>query len=268
MVLLLFKFSAKMKRDRVRAHSAEAAFFIIMSFFPVVMLLLALIRFTPLTEVQLLQAMESITPFEVSGTLEPIVDGLYNHSASLVPWTALAALWAGAKGMMGLSDGLNSVYQIAETGNYIVLRIRAVFHTIIMIFALTLCLGILVFGYWILDYLETFFPILTKISGAMLMLPMGIAMVLLCLLFLIMYAFLPTRRQRISRQLPGAVFTAAAWTIFSYVFSIYLENISNMSVIYGSLTTLVVVMLWLYFLMYLLFIGAEINNYISHPEMF
>ena len=42
----------------------------------------------------------------------------------------------------------------------------------------------------------------------------------------------------------------------------------NMSVIYGSLTTLVVVMLWLYFCMYLLFIGAEINNYIAHPEMF
>lgn len=268
MVLLFFKFSAKMKKDRVRAHSAEAAFFIIMSFFPVVMLLLAMIRFLPLTEGQLLAAVESITPFEVRGSLEPLVDVVYNHSSALVPWTALAALWAGAKGMMGLSDGLNSVYQIEETGNYIVLRIRAAFHTIIMILALTLSLVILVFGYWILDYLESFFPILTNFSGAMLMLPMGIAMGLLCLLFLIMYAFLPTRRRKIRKQFPGAVFTAAAWAVFSYVFSIYLEYVSNMSVIYGSLTTLVVVMLWLYFLMYLFFIGAEINHYVVHPEMF
>lgn len=257
-----------MKRDRVRAHSAEAAFFIIMSFFPVVMLLLALIRFMPLTETQLLMTIESITPFEIQGTLGAIVDTVYNHSSSLVPWTALAALWAGAKGMMGLSDGLNSVYQIEETDNYIVRRIRAAFHTIIMILALTLSLVILVFGYWILDYLESFFPILAKFSGAMLMIPTGIAMVLLCLLFLIMYALLPIRRQRIRKQFPGAIFTAAAWTVFSYVFAIYLEYISNMSVIYGSLTTLVVVMLWLYFLMYLFFIGAEVNHYIGHPEMF
>ena len=41
-----------------------------------------------------------------------------------------------------------------------------------------------------------------------------------------------------------------------------------MSVLYGSLTTLVVVMLWVYFCMYLLFIGAEINQYLSAPELF
>ena len=67
---------------------------------------------------------------------------------------------------------------------------------------------------------------------------------------------------------PGAVFTSVAWAVFSYVFSIYLEYASNMSVLYGSLTTLVVVMLWLYFCMYLLFIGAEINQYLSAPELF
>ena len=118
-------FTAKMKRDRVRAHASEAAFFIIMSFFPVIMLLLGIIQFTPLKPEQLLLTLENVTPFEVSGILNQVVTAVYDHSGSLVPWTVLIALWSGGKSMMGLADGLNSIYQIEETKNYIVTRIRA-----------------------------------------------------------------------------------------------------------------------------------------------
>lgn len=262
------RFTAKVKRDRVRAHSAEAAFFIIMSFFPVVMLLLAVIQFTPLTQEQLLETLERVTPFEVTGLVEPVVKGVYEHSSSLVPWTVLVALWAGGKSMMGLSDGLNSIYQVQETKNYVITRIRAALHTFFMLLALLLSLGILVLGYWIMEILESYFSFLKELSDAMVLLPMAIAMGILAVLFLIMYTYLPNRRQRIISQIPGAVFSAAAWAVFSSVFSVYLELSVNMSVIYGGLTTLVVVMLWLYMCMYLLFIGAEINHYIAHPEMF
>ena len=102
----------------------------------------------------------------------------------------------------------------------------------------------------------------------MVVLPTGLALVILALLFAVLYTYLPNRKMAFIRQLPGAVFTSVAWAVFSYVFSIYLEYASNMSVLYGSLTTLVVVMLWLYFCMYLLFIGAEINQYLSAPELF
>ena len=248
-------FTAKMKRDRVRAHASEAAFFIIMSFFPVIMLLLGIIQFTPLKQEQLLLTLENVTPFEVSGILNQVVTAVYDHSGSLVPWTVLIALWSGGKSMMGLADGLNSIYQIEETKNYIVTRIRAAVHTVFMLFALILSLGILVFGYWFMELLKTYIPLLKGVSDALVLLPMGIAMLLLMVLFLIMYTFLPNRRQRMADQIPGAIFSSVAWSVFSYAFSIYLEYSVNMSVIYGSLTTLVVVMLWLYICMYLLFIG-------------
>lgn len=259
-------FTAKMKRDRVRAHASEAAFFIIMSFFPVIMLLLGIIQFTPLKQEQLLLTLENVTPFEVSGILNQVVTAVYDHSGSLVPWTVLIALWSGGKSMMGLADGLNSIYQIEETKNYIVTRIRAAVHTVFMLFALILSLGILVFGYWFMELLKTYIPLLKGVSDALVLLPMGIAMLLLMVLFLIMYTFLPNRRQRMADQIPGAIFSSVAWSVFSYAFSIYLEYSVNMSVIYGSLTTLVVVMLWLYICMYLLFIGAEINQYFSYKK--
>ena len=147
-------------------------------------------------------------------------------------------------------------------------RFRCACYTVVMILALVVSLGILVFVYGIENYLLEKFPILMKYQDSMVVLPTGLALVILALLFAVLYTYLPNRKMAFIRQLPGAVFTSVAWAVFSYVFSIYLEYASNMSVLYGSLTTLVVVMLWLYFCMYLLFIGAEINQYLSAPELF
>lgn len=261
------KFSRKIRNDKVRAYAAESAFFTIMSFFPVLMLLLSLIQFTPLDQEQVLYTIEEITPFELMDILEPVVGSIYNGSFALISWTAIAALWTAGKGIIGISDGLNSIYRIAETKNYFVTRIRAACYTFVMILALIVSMGILVLGYGIQDFLKKTIPFIEEHPQTVMIWPMLSAMILLVLLFLVLYMFLPNRRMKAKKQLPGAIFTAVSWALFSYAFSIYLEYAVNMSVLYGSLTTLVVAMLWLYCCMYLLFIGAEVNHYIEHPEL-
>ena len=83
-----------------------------------------------------------------------------------------------------------------------------------------------------------------------------------------MYTFLPNRRNYLLRQFPGAVFTTVSWAVFTFFYGIYLNNIENLSWLYGSLVTLVVTMLWLYCCMYLWFMGAEINAYRENPDTF
>lgn len=265
---MIHKFMVKMGKDRIRAHSAEAAFFTIMSAFPILMLLLTLVQFTPLTQEQVMFTLEEITPFQVTELLEPVVSSIFNQSSALVPWTALAALWAAGKGIMGLADGLNSVYRIEERRGYFVTRFRSTLYTLVMIVALVVSLAILVFGYSIQNYLQKVIPLMEKYSDVMLLLPTLIAVLILVVSFAVLYRFLPNHKMRFLNQIPGAVFSAVTWSAFSYAFSIYLDFAVNMSVIYGSLTTLIVVMLWLYSCMYLLFIGAEINHYIANPELF
>lgn len=265
---LILRFMHKMSRDRVRAHSAEAAFFIIMSFFPFLMLMLTLVQFTPITQEQVLYTIEDITPMGLSELLEPIVHTIYNQPIAVISWTAIAALWSAGKAIMGLADGLNSVYGIQKTKNYLFARLHAAFYVILMILSLIVSLAILVFGYSIREYLRSRFPVADKYLGDMFLVPMLIALLILIVLFTVLYAFLPDRRQRLAGQIPGAVFSAISWAAYSYGFSLYLDFAGSMSVIYGSLTTLVVVMLWLYGSMYLLFIGAEINLYIAQPERF
>lgn len=261
------RIAGKINRDRIRAYAAESAFFTIMSFFPMLMLLLLLVQYTPLDQKQVLDTLEEITPFRMMELMEPIVKSVYNSSFLLVPWTVFAAIWTAGKGIMGISDGLNSIYRINETKNYIVVRIRAACYTLVMLVAVILSLGILVFGYGIWEQLRKTVAWIGDFPQSVMVLLLLCAMLLLIILFLLMYMFLPDKRMNVWDQLPGAVFSAVSWAVFSYGFSIYLEYSVKMSMIYGGLATLVIAMLWLYCCMYLLFIGAEINHCIEHPEL-
>ena len=78
---------------------------------------------------------------------------------------------------------------------------------------------------------------------------------------------IPNRKTRVIRELPGAIISAAGWILFSYAYSFYIDNMSNFSYMYGSLTAIVLCMLWLYFCMYIMFVGAEINVVLQNKEM-
>jgi membrane protein len=74
-----------------------------------------------------------------------------------------------------------------------------------------------------------------------------------------MYKSLPSRKIKFIDQIPGAVITSAGWVSFSILFSFFVDNFSNYANIYGSLTAIIVLMLWMYICMYIMFIGAELN---------
>ena len=77
---------------------------------------------------------------------------------------------------------------------------------------------------------------------------------------MLLYAFVPNVKLKVKNQFPGALFSAVSWNLFSWGFSIYVGTFNGLSV-YGSLSAIVVIMLWLYFCMYLLLIGAHINRF-------
>ena len=62
-----------------------------------------------------------------------------------------------------------------------------------------------------------------------------------------------------TKQIPGAIFTACAWQVISFVFSIYLDIFTGFTTMYGSLTMIILIMLWLYMCMYVILLGGEVN---------
>ena len=77
---------------------------------------------------------------------------------------------------------------------------------------------------------------------------------------LVIYGQEGVGKTSLAAQLPGAVFAAAAWMIFSGIFSVYVDKYNNYSSFYGTMTTIALIMVWLYGCMYVLFIGGIINR--------
>lgn len=258
-IKIIRAFSRKIRDDCVSAFSAQAAFFVIISFFPFFMLLLTILQ-DIYSENILLQTVTSIFPSSVHLLVTRIITEVYDKtSGTIVSFAAITALWAASKGVLALIRGLNSVYDINETRGYIRIRIIAAFYTIIFIFIVVVTLSFLVFGNQIYIWIQGKIPVLSEFALFIISIRTIVGLCLLTLFFLLLYVVIPNRKTRVYKELPGAFISAVGWIGYSYLFSFYVDNMSNYSNTYGSLAAIVIFMLWLYFCMYILFVGAEIN---------
>lgn len=260
--------SKKMKSDNLSAFAAEATLFIILSFVPFIMLMLTLVQYTPLSEGMLVNFVQSFAPDTFKEALETAINQLYDQTGSgIIVFTIISTLWASGKGFVSLIDGLNSVFDIREHRNWLVIRLYATLYTVVFIVIIVLCIVIFILGGNLLNILYRFVPVIAGFIDKFLQLRAPVAMLLFTIFFTFLYVAIPNRHTRISRQLPGAVFSALGWTVFSYGFSLYVKFSSRLSLIYGSLTSLTLLILWLYVCMYIFLIGAEINMYFEHTKI-
>lgn len=257
-------FTTKLRDDSISAFAAQAAFFIILSFFPFVMFLLTLLNYLPISAADLQTYVSGIFPGTLNNILTTIIPELVEKSSGTVlSVTVIAALWSASRGMLALVRGLNAVYQHKETRNYFLIRGVSMLYTLSFAALLIATLVLLVFGNQLYEFIMTKLPYLGDLALIIMSLRSLVTMAILTLFFLLMYLIIPNRKSRLLKELPGAVLTAGGWLGFSFLFSFYIDHMSSYTYTYGSLTTLAVCMLWLYFCMYILFIGAEVNVLLS-----
>lgn len=262
------RFAKKMKRDRVDAYAAQSALFVIMSFFPFCMLLLTLIQYTPISPETIMDLLVEVLPSSFYSLIESVVSELFTSSMALLSGTAVAAIWATSKSVLAITNGLNSVRDVRENRNYFYRRFRSGIYIVCLLIGIIVAITLLLFGNRIQQMILQFIPALGRFTAVIISSRALLSISILSLVFLAMYCALPNCKMHILHQIPGATLAAAAWAILSYGFSIYFDFAGSISSIYGSLTTVVMLILWLYFCMYLLFIGAEINCYLEYPESF
>lgn len=252
-------FMAKIKEDNIGAYAAQAALFIIMSTVPFLLVFLSLIRYTPVTESMILAGIEIILPGYITPELTSIVDEVYNSAGTVLPLALIVAVYSSAKAIQSLRYGLNIVYHIDETRNWFALRLRAMGETLALILSLLLSMVLIVFGQKIQDMLEEYVPFVAVVTEGILKLRLVIVFFFLIAFFTFIYKMLPNRKATFRSQLVGAFGCSVAWYVFSFGVSIYVDYFNGFS-LYGSLTTIVFLMFWLYFAMYIFLFCGEINS--------
>ncbi len=258
-----FKIIKTVGSHHTGAYAAQAAYFFVLSLIPIFLLLLTMVQFTPVTMVDVLQAVLQVFPESVAPLIRSILVQVYTQSSGMIPLTIIIALWSAGKGVLSVTSGLNCIYANTETRNYLYLRLRASVYTVIFLLAIMLSLVLSVFGNSISALLYEHLPFLSKVVDFIIRIRTLVTLVVLTVFWDLVYKFLPNRSNRakttLRRQLPGALFTSCGWLLISFVFSIYLDIFTGFSSMYGSMTTIILVMLWLYGCMYIILLGGELN---------
>ena len=256
-----------MHQKNIPLHAAYAAYFLILSIFPALLLVLSMLRYTGLTVEDLIWVIGDFFPQPLMETAEELVYSIYFHSSStVVGVAAVTALWSASRGMYGILRGLNAIYGVSEDRGYLYTRGISVVYTFLFLLVLLMTLVLHVFGNSILK-------MLTMVDNKVLIFLMDLVdfrffllLILQSLLFTLMFMTLPNKRNRFLDSLPGGVLSSLGWLVYSDLYSIYVEHFSNYANIYGSVYAIALCMLWLYCCMSILFYGGALNRYLMEKE--
>lgn len=244
----------------IPTRAAFASYFIILSVFPALLLIVSSLRLTGLQVEVLVETLENVLPEALHPIAQRIVMNTYASSTGAVAGlSAVTALWSSSKGIYGLLLGLNGVYSVSEDRGYLYTRGISVLYSLGFIFVLILTLVLHVFGNILMEFLLGVENPVLMFFIDLIDMRVVFLMAVQTLLFTLVYMVLPNRRNGFLESLPGALLTSAGWLIFSDLYSLYLDHFGFYANVYGGVYAVAIAMLWLYFCMSILFYGGAFN---------
>lgn len=260
MVKHIVRFIRRIGLLEVNIYAAYASYFLVLSVFPAMMLIIGILPYTPLTAADLQTLLSKVTPAALEPLVRYMTEELFAlNSAAVLSVSAVAALWTSSRGVYSIQRGLNKVYTARETRSPLFVRLECIGFTLLLFVSL-LATGVLYLGGQSLRAaLED-----TGTAAAMFLLRIVrlkyvVTVLVLTLFFTGLYCIFPNRKIRFAAALPGAFASAVIWVVFTQLFSLYVERFGNYSLYYGSLSVLMLALLWLYACMVILLCGAIFN---------
>lgn len=250
-------------QKRVSLYASSACYFLGLSLFPMLVLLLGLLRYTGLGADTLLDALSALVPQPLFPLAKSMILSAYrNTSGALLSLSAITALWSASRGVYSLLRGLCAVYEREQYKGYWQLRTMSVGYTfaLLMVLVLTLVLG--VFSKELLAYGSMGSDSLLAVLDQVVDMGFFVLLTVLTGFFCLVYMFLPGKRSRFLETLPGALMTTVGWLLFTQLYSVYATKFSGLANVYGSVYIVALSMLWLYCCISLVFYGGALNRYL------
>lgn len=250
------------KSDRINIYTGYASFFITISSVPFIALLLFLLgKLSPSLVSSFESLLSSIVPKGLTEGLFDIIDKIKEIDLSIfLPIGIITAIWAACKGTGGLTKGIESVYEKTKHEPWALGIIRVVFRTLVFTIMVILSLIIFSVGKVLLNNLHPSSQALDVMLHLLVKLRFIAFFFVLTLFFTVVYRCI-SRKKGILKHIPGALFSSTGWLVFTFLYSKYISYVIEKPSVYASMGTLVLFMLWIYFLVMIVLLGAEINKY-------
>ena len=251
------------KELHISLYAANACYFIVLAVFPALLLLLGLLRYTPLEVERLGEMLSGILPEALLESAEELILVTYdNTSAPVLGISAVTTIWSASRGIYGLLTGLNAVYGVREARGYFYTRLLSIAYTFAFLVVLLVTLSLHVFGTRVLTLLQRNSHPFVAFLMELVDFRFFLLLILQTALFTAMFTALPSGSQGVRDSLPGALLASSGWLVFSDLYSIYVEHFAHLSNIYGSVYAVALSMLWLYCCISIVFYGGALNRWL------
>lgn len=257
-----------MREDHISESSAQCAYYTILSFIPFIMLVITLIQYVGIKPEVLYDAISKIVPSSMSQMIVEIVREVYSKSIGTISISIIFVLWSAGQGLFALTAGLRTIFCSGEeknkiTSSYAYLRLKSLWQTIGFIVLVEIGLITLVFGNSLIGMAQDYFEKMKNYTILSRIVTEVILLFAIFIIFLLLYKFTGKTKRSFKSQVYGAIFGSITLNIISFIFSKFLYIFKGFSIMYGSLTTLMLIMMWTYSCFYTLFLGAEINKWLD-----
>lgn len=247
------------KKPEMRILPGHLAFFFVMSLIPIVALIGALAsRFSISLDI-IKEALGVSIPIGVEDFVHSIVSG--KGLSFNIGIFFLSAFILASNGTHAIIIASNEIYKI-KPKDVLRRRTKAILMTVILVEILFFLLIVPVFGDTIFNILKTSFDnshtteILYRIYR-LLKYPLSIAVIYLNIKLI--YIIAPDEEIEGNTATKGAIFTTISWIICSEIYSFYLDTFTKYDIFYGSISNIIILLLWVYMLSYIFVLGLVIN---------
>jgi membrane protein len=260
------KTAIEVRDDGCFGLAAQLAFYFLLSLFPALLFLVALIGYVPVDDAldQLLATLGTVAPRELvillRTQLEEIASG---NQASLLTIGIAGAIWSSSAAMVAIIDALNHAYDVSEWRPWWKRRLVALSLTIALATFIIASLALVLIGP----------DAARRVAGWVGAAPVAVVlwsllrwpvMIMLVVFGInIVYVFAPNRGARWLWITPGAIVATMLWILSSFAFKAYVVNFGNYTATYGAIGGIIVTMMWFYVSSLAILIGAELNGVIE-----
>ncbi|MCJ8209555.1 YihY/virulence factor BrkB family protein [Mucilaginibacter sp. RS28] len=257
-------FIKEIQQESLVSKASSLAYFFMLALFPAIIFLFTLIPYIPVSHFQdqLIELMSVVLPYNAYSALEATIkDIIKNQNGQLLSVGFASALYFASNGVYKLMQAFNKSSLIVETRPWLRRRIISLTLTVVISFSLLLAIAILIAGQALVNLIERKLNSNGLFWTLLLLLGRWIIVILIFFSTLaILYRYGPAhKRDRWKLVSPGAILATFLAVLTSLGFTYYIDHFSSYNKVYGSIGTLIVVMIWLYINSLIILIGFELN---------
>jgi membrane protein len=260
---ILLRVKDRIEEDSLTIVAAGVAFYAFLAIFPALMALLSIygLAVDPQQAERQIGHLSGMMPEEAFSIIKERVENLISTSGSALGWgTALGiliSLWSANAGTKSLFKGIDIAYETQNNRGFIKQNALTLLFTFGAIITLLLSLALIV----IFPAIVNTFGLPGNIEGLVSWLRWPLLAGIVILVISLIYRYAPDRKTpKFKWVLVGASLATLLWLIASLGFSFYVSNFGNYGEMYGSISAVVILLLWLFLTSFIILLGAEVNS--------